>query len=938
MSGPAPRVFLSHSSKDQEFVSELYRRLTDDGVPCFFSPESIGWGDNWVKALERALDECEYVVFLLSPDFCNSRWVEVERTSSIADDPAGLKRKVRPLTLQPCDHLPTFPRFLRHIQTIDISTAAAFERNYPRICRGLGGTPREDTPLTDRTKLPPPHPLPERHRMPYRSLGDKFIGRVDPFWDLRDSLFRHGTSILAGEVVVVGTGGLGKTQLAVEYAHRFGSAYPGGVYWVDGDRGLSTLIAQVGEAAGLAVDPKAPETDQLEQLWHGLNRLPGPSLVILDNFPERKPLQPYLPVGGRVHALVTTRRQDLDYPSVRLNILTTEEGILLLNSGRRLFGDEAGALVARLGGLPLALELAKAYLNYHSQLTIPALLEEMSATRDKDIPLLAEFASEYHDHLPTRHETDIVRTFQLSWEAAPELAKKVLRAMGELAPVAVPRTLLRPILELPADAGVRDPLGNALDELVRLSLVELDTNGNPIAHRLILAFARHRNAADSASPFDRCLAVVLQQMGRASLTPDGRTIAELNLVAPHAESLLTDGRVTPQDLSRLAGRLGTHYQALGRYSDAKRLLTAALDSAEKTFASGHPSIAAAQSNLAALLWNLGQLQEARDLLQKALASYERTFEAGHASIATMQSILALVLRDLGQLAEARDLLQKALASNERSFEPGHPSIAIRQSNLASVLQDLGRLEKARDLLQKALASAEKTFEPGHPSIARRQSNLAILLRNLGQLEEARDLLQKALASAEKTFEPGHPSIAIVQSNLALALQDLGQLEEACDLLQKALASDEKTFEPGHPAIAIGQSNLAMVLQDLGQLEEARDLLGKALASAEKTFEPGHPSIATRQSNLATVLQGLGQLEEACDLLRKALASDQKTFEPGHPTIAVDQSNLAMVLKDLGQLEEARDLLQKAHQTYLNRFGPDHPNTRKIQRNLESLGG
>lgn len=131
MSGPAPRVFLSHSSKDQEFVAELYRRLTGDGVACFFSPESIGWGDNWVKALERALDECEYVVFLLSPDFCNSRWVEVERTSSIADDPAGLKRRVRPLILQPCDHLPTFPRFLRHIQTIDISTPTAFETNYP---------------------------------------------------------------------------------------------------------------------------------------------------------------------------------------------------------------------------------------------------------------------------------------------------------------------------------------------------------------------------------------------------------------------------------------------------------------------------------------------------------------------------------------------------------------------------------------------------------------------------------------------------------------------------------------------------------------------------------------------------------------------------------------------------------------------------------------
>jgi hypothetical protein len=130
MAASSYEVFLSHSSRDKEFVKELYRRLTRDGVRCFFDIESIGWGDNWVRALERAIDECRYIVFVLSPDFCNSEWVEVERTSSIADDPSGLKRKVRPLMLHPCRDLPSFPRFLRHVQTIDVSTSSLFEQNY----------------------------------------------------------------------------------------------------------------------------------------------------------------------------------------------------------------------------------------------------------------------------------------------------------------------------------------------------------------------------------------------------------------------------------------------------------------------------------------------------------------------------------------------------------------------------------------------------------------------------------------------------------------------------------------------------------------------------------------------------------------------------------------------------------------------------------------
>src|SRR5258708_40159753 len=100
--------------------------------------------------------------------------------------------------------------------------------------------------------------------------------------------------------------------------------------------------------------------------------------------------------------------------------------------------------------------------------------------------------------------------------------------MGELAPARVPRALPRSVLDRPAGSNLHDPLARALDELFRLSLVELDTSGNPVAHRLILAFARHHNLADSASPFDRCLAAIQKEMNRASPNPDAATMGELN--------------------------------------------------------------------------------------------------------------------------------------------------------------------------------------------------------------------------------------------------------------------------------------------------------------------------------------------------------------------------------------------------------------------------
>ena len=770
-------------------------------------------GRNWVRALERAIDECRDIVFVLSPDFCNSEWSQVERTSSIADDPSGLKRKVRPLLLAECSHLPTFPRFLRNVQILDVSTTELFEKHYPKICTELGGTVVTELANLDRGKLPPVQRLPARHRMPYRSLDGGFVGRVDALWQIHDALHGGNTAIVQGISVVAGTGGLGKTQAAIEYAHRFGAGYPGGVYWVDTEGGLANLVTQVSEAAEIDIDPKAEEQKQLGQLWKELNKRAA-SLLILDNFPEKIHLRPYLPITGCIHTLVTTRRQDLSgFPHVRLNVLSVDAGVALLNSGvRKLSRDEALVLVERLGGLPLALELTKSYLNYRQNASVAQVLAEMA--KSGEVKVLRGFAMQYRDELPSEHETDIAQTFQASWNAAPPAAQDVLRVMADLAPVGVPRKLIRQVLGLSEPAGLDDALEESLSELTRLSLIELDLHGNPLMHRLVHAFVRYRNEQDHLSFFERTAAVILKLMQVTFNNPDAATLRALDLLVTHAEVVLGENRLPDNDAIELLSQLVGHHTAMGRFNMARLFALAALERAEKSFEPGHPSIAIRQSNLATVLKNLGQLEKARDLLKRALASDEKSFKPGHPSIAASQSNLATVLFNLGQLEDARDLLKRALASDEKSFEPGHPRIATSQSNLALVLRNLGQLENAHSLLRKALAAAEKSFEPGHPSIAIRQSNLATVLKNLGQLEKARDLLKNALASDEKSFEPGHPSIAIRQSNLAVVLKDLGQLEDARDLLRSALASFEKTFGLEHRSVVNTRGHLERVLREL----------------------------------------------------------------------------------------------------------------------------
>ena len=771
------RVFLSYSRKDAEFAGELYQRLQGDGVDCFFDSESIQGGEVWVARLQNEIAACEFFVPILSPDFLKSEWSTKECELAQVEG-----RKIVPILYRECKP----GGFLRLPQWVDA-------QDYPKIRRLLGGAPAALQLPANRSLLPPLAPLPELHRMPYRSLDDRFVGRVDALWQLHDQLSRGRTSIVQGVGVVLGTGGLGKTQLAVEYVHRFNPYYPGGVFWVEADQGMPRLIEVLTRAANIDVDGRLVEHEQVEAVWAALHRL-APVLVVLDNFPETEPLERWLPKGGGIHALVTTRRRDLSgYPHVSLQFLTVEEGVALLNSGDRQFGDEARPLVEDVGGLPLALELLRGWLELRRDVDIAVLRRQMQAAGD--VNLLQQFAEAYGNELPTAHERNVAATFQLSWDLAPADGQDVLRVMAQLAPAPVPMSLLRAALGWEAADPVADRMGEAIASLWRLSLVERDGRNQPSAHLLILGFVRH--LPDGNARWTEALAAVENEMNRVRDDADTAAYQELEAVVPHAEAVLARGDLPDDRGMEIAGHLGRHHQVLGRYRTALAWLRDALDRAEKSLPAGNPGIAVRQSNLALVLRDLGELSEARDLLCKAVASAEESYPPGHSAIAAQRSNLAAVLQDLGELSEACGLFRKALACVEESLPPGDPKIAICQSNLATVLQDLGELAEARDLLRKALASVQQSYPPDHPEIAIRASNLASVLQNLGELPEARDLLRQALASAERNFPPGHPTVAAFQNNLAVVLHDLGELQEARDVMQKAHAAALAQFGSDH---------------------------------------------------------------------------------------------------------------------------------------------
>ncbi len=795
------RVLISYAWEDEayrDWVAQLATQLRADGVDARLDRWHLE-DRTFPEFMNSEVREADKVLVLCSPKYqekvhamedggplTGSGWESMLLSSAMFAEGKRSKVMVALARGQSKESVPswlqTFPR-----EDLTHSDETKNHQHYLLLLRRLTGTtesapplgplaieaPDSVTPLfagmlldslaTDREVLPPVVPLPTNHFMPYHSLRERFSGRVKALWALHDLLVQGDKASIQGVGVVVGSGGLGKTQLATEYVHRFGNYYPGGVFWADAEQSLESVIQNIAFSSGIQVDGALPVERQSETLWRALKKLHAPVLIVFDNFSEEEALQPWLPIGDNLKFIVTTRRRDLALPKLALPYLTPEEGLALLNSRERKFGPEAIDLVTDLGGLPLALELLCNYLNQMPTLSVQAVRANIAKTGE--LSALDVFTEHYKDQLPTGHEKAIGATFQLSLNLASEAEYKLLKMIAFLAPTPVPRRLLKRAWGAGSDAVWADPVDNGISALDILSLLELDADHDPQMHRLLRGFIHSQVQENDDELKTLMVNSVKEELSRAHIITDTAALNELEKILPQGQAVLDVKTVDPEIKIAIASSMSSHQRARGRYQDAKKMGHLALSLAQQSFEPGHPSIAIRQSNLALVLRDLGDLEGAKTLLSEALKSNQQSFEPGHPSIAIGQSNLAMVLQDLGELERAKTLLSEALESDQQSFEPGHPSIARRQSNLAGVLQDLGDFEGAKTLLSEALKSDRQSFEPGHPSIARSQSNLAMVLKDLGELEAAKTLLMQSYEAFKNLLGEDHSSTLTVKRNL-----------------------------------------------------------------------------------------------------------------------------------------------------------------------------
>jgi DNA-binding response OmpR family regulator/tetratricopeptide (TPR) repeat protein len=658
------------------------------------------------------------------------------------------------------------------------------------------------------------------NNLPYPSLGTLFKGRDRFLLSLRESLMRVGggrTAIVS--TALYGLGGVGKTRMAVEYAHAHRANYKALLFAIgDSPEALRhNLAALVGPMAlNLPQQHEAEHEIRLKAVLTWLNAHPG-WLLILDNLDVKEAMAEAHRLMARIgggHVVITSRLASFapEIEALQLDVLTTDDAaeFLLQRTERhrlKTADDEAAArdLSSDLGQLALALEQAGAYIDKR-QLSFT----QYRALWRENWTRVAGWADESITHYP--------RAVAVAWQTSVDQLKKnsrnaALRLLARLSWLAlepVPYFLLE--IPLPEDSiGRREVKGQpqdstqdqfeALDDLAGLSLVRRDSENSEFrVHRLVQDVTR-RGLTD--------------EMRRSSLietlrwiidgfkgNPEGlKTRSRLDRIALHARVVM-DHAVSAEigePTSALMNQLGEYAVSKALYADARPLLEQALANRETLLGPWHPDTATSLCNLGGLLLAQGDLVQAQALCERALAIREKVLGIEHPDTADiLNNLLAGLVRAQGDLSKARALCERALAIREKALGPLHVDTARSLNDLASVLRDQGDLASARRLCARALAIRENVLGFEHVDTARSLTSLGLLLEAGGDACGARPFHERALAIREKVFGPEHPLTARSLSNLGSVLRAQGDVAGARGLWERALTIRETVLGCEHP--------------------------------------------------------------------------------------------------------------------------------------------
>lgn len=740
-----------------------------------------------------------------------------------------------------------------------------------------------------------PHWYVPYHRNPY------FTGRENLLSQLHVRLRAETT----GQIQALsGLGGIGKTQLALEYIYRYALSYSA-IFWIEAETAKDITYSMLAVADVLHLPESGwHETERSRiaevQRWLTMHK---DWLLIWDNVEDLDLLARYLPKARSGAILLTTRAQALGSLALNLQLemMGQEEGMLfLLRRANLLPSDATGshlqafaavqpaeyeavkALVQTMGGLPLALDQVGAYIDE----TGFGLSDYVRHYEQHRLPLLTRRGT-----LVLDHPQSVATMFRLSYERVQQIcpaAANLLKVCAFLAPEAIP------------------------DELFVEQALHLKSGSDEVAAEAV--------------QFDLVLAT-LRRWSLVQYHIESQTLSLHRLM----QAVLQDEMNNQEQQlwqRRAVHALNNRFPEYSHqvWEPCERLLPHVLKVAEATSLQER-ALASLLRKAADYLRERAQYEQAEQLYQRALQTGEQTLGVDHAQVASVLTSLAILYREQSKYEQAELLFLRALSIKERLLGRNHPEVALILTNLGLLYWKVGKYNEAASLHQQAQQISEELLGPEHPELAVPFLNLALVYWKLGKYRQAEPLCLRVITIWEQAYGLESPELTFALTGLGLLYIEQRRYTQAGQVLLRVLSLREQIWGETHPHVARAFLSLAYLAAKQGSFEKAEVLYDRCLQLMEQSLGPGHPYVADALYGLATVYDQQGNDQRAEPFYTRALAIREQSLGPDHPETAECLTGLRRLVAKQARREQADSSLQQAHAIPGARSGQAYPSVK-----------
>ncbi|KAJ5813634.1 uncharacterized protein N7503_000384 [Penicillium pulvis] len=825
--------------------------------------------------------------------------------------------------------------------------------------------------------------------------------RPDPFSNIslshedfisRDALLSqiHDRSSNSGSrVVLVGLGGVGKTQLAIEHCNRIRQLSPETwVFWIHASNSARCEQSLRDLADRVKIPGREDPTANIFRLFRNWlqDEKIGGWILVLDNVDDdsllretyatrsegqandrsiitpQPPLR-YLLECSNGSIIVTSRNKgvalDIASPNDIIEVPPMEkaEALDLLKKKLNISTDheDIQQLTEALEYMPLAIIQAASYITRcSSRCSVSQYLEKIRKDDLQAVRLLQRQAGLLYQDWEAK--SSIILTWQISFDSIQSTrpsATDLLSLMSFFERQGIPLSILR---DSPSRA-IKDNLstGNITDSsseedgasrsddessadqsfeddittLCDFSLISFGENNSILTmHRLVQLTVRTWLKAHKkdAQWNERFINNLCRDFPIGEYT----NWEQCHSLFPHvklAASQCPKSHDSRQKWATLLSRAAWYAQATGNIAESVEMASKSTNENLKSL--GVDSKETLKSaTILATAYRLGGLWGAAEKIEVEVMKMSKTkLGLDHPSTLLSMNNLALIYQNQGRWKDSEQLFEEVMERSETSFGSDHANTLSSMNNLASIYQNQGQWKKAEQLLNKVLEISKK--EPGmsdHPSTLSSMSNLALTYGNMGQWEKAERLQIDVVETRKKRLGTDHPNTLLSINSLASIYWNQGRLESTERLLTQIMETQKTKLGADHPNTLISIANLASTFWNQGRLEEA-ELLEVQIMEARKTkLGLDHPDTLTSMANLAVTYQNQGRWKEAEKLEVHVMEARKTKLGADHPDTLTSMGNIAWTYRNQHRLEEAEQLFIQVMEMSKTKLGVDHPDT------------